>query len=659
MRYDNINPDNFLSQISTINPGIDTRLMGKAFQFTYNAHLGQKRESGDPYIMHPMQVSFILADLGLDSVTLAAGLLHDVLEDTSFKINDLKREFGPEITLLVQGVTKIEKYPYHSSSTRKHLQAENYRKLMISITRDIRVILIKLADRLHNMRTLDYLQDDKRNRIALETLEIYVPLANRFGIAKIQWELEDLSFKTLHHDEYKKIGMMVARKKNERDQYITTCKEKIFYLLHNNNIQAEVEGRSKHFYSIYLKHMIKKIKFEDILDLIGMRIIVNSIADCYKTLSLIQSEFDPLDKSLKDYIQRPKSNNYQSLHVVVSDSNEYKIEIQIRTRQMHVIAEEGIAAHWRYKEFYSCDRKNRKGEVLVAEMQNAFNQQLSWIRNLVREEHHKDSDSFLDSLHLNLYPDIIVVRTPGNDYIELRKNSTPLDFAFKIHSDIGFHCIGACINGKHKPVRTTLKTGDVVSILTSPQAKPSKDWLSIVTSAKTRQKIRAYFTRIELQTAISRGKELLTKKIRKHHLKLKNQDELLHIARVFKINDLKTFYAALGNEEITFSQVVEAWQKTQEGQPKAKAVPEREIEQLVLTMPEITIEEIDHLMVRFAKCCHPEPGCDIIGYTTRGRGITIHRTDCQNHGFLNLMKKEPERIIKVAWKKIPLKSPHG
>ena len=649
MKYFSFEQNCFLDELRKINSNLDFELMKKGYYFAQKAHLGQKRNSGEDYLTHPACVCHILAKLNLEAETLTAGLLHDVLEDTAYELKDIRKEFGEEIADLVNGVTKFNYYPYASKKNRPQIQAENYRKLLISISKDVRVLLIKLADRLHNMRTLDYMSEEKRKRIARETLDIYAPLANRFGIAKIQWELEDLAFKYLYPQQYHQLVKLVSIRREERESYINDINKEIKIKLKKNRIEAQVIGRSKHFYSIYKKSTTKKIRFEEILDLIGIRIIVPTVEDCYKSLGIIQTEFTPLKNSLKDYILQPKSNNYQSIHLVVSDIQNRKVEIQIRTKQMHYIAEEGIAAHWRYKELYHQDQMNRKGEIIVENLQSAYHEQLQWIRKFLKKQQDSDANSFLDSLKLNLFPDIIVVRTPQNDYIELRKESTCLDFAFKIHTEVGFHCIGALINGVHKPVRTKLKTGDIVQILTSPQAKPSKDWLKFITSSKAKQKIRSYFREIEWQDATNMGKELFQKRSRKYHLRIKTEDEILSIARKFKINDIRTFYAALGNKDLTFDSILRILNKDTVGLSDQESDAETIVE--LKDLPQITIEDIDQVLVRFAKCCNPKPGDEIVGYTTRGRGVTIHRKNCSNPGFLHLRQCEPERIIRVAWKK--------
>jgi GTP pyrophosphokinase len=655
VKYFSVNFNNFIQEAGKVHPQLDYKNLNKALIFAIEAHKRQKRESGEEYINHPVNVAYILVTMKMDTATVIAGLLHDVLEDTNYKHEDLVKHFGSEIADLVNGVTKIESFPYHTKEKRKELQAENFRKLLISITKDVRIILIKLADRVHNMRTLEYLPQYKQIRIARETLDIYAPLANRFGIAKIQWELEDLCFKYLYPNEYKKIIDKSSPGKKERHFFINDIIESIRNLLSQSKIEAEVMGRSKNLYSIYLKNIIKKIKFEEILDLIGIRIIVKSVEDCYKVLGVIQTKYTPIKKGFRDYISQPKPNGYQSLHIVVESEENKIIEIQIRTFEMHLVAEEGIAAHWKYKEFYNPPSKRRKKVTEVPQIQETFERQLTWIRTFLRAQDNQDPKTFLQSLKLNLYPDIIVVRTPENDYFQLQKHSTPIDLAFKVHTEVGFHCEGAFINGKLTPIRTELHTGDVVQIKTSPQAKPSKDWINIIRSAKSRQKVRSYFSQMELQEFLELGKEIFYKKSRKIHLKIKSEEKILEIARLLKVNDVKTFFIKLGKEEILFDEVKTVLEKSQlEDKDIVKPGEQIEFDDNILLSKRreakgIVIENIDSILIRYAKCCNPVPGDEIVGYTTRGRGLTVHREDCTNPGFVNLRKREPERITKVKW----------
>ena len=651
-----IDLEKFINEIKSIRDDIDLSLMKKvslqnAFLFAKNAHQEQMRESGKPYWEHPANVACILASMNMDSPTIIAGLLHDIIEDTKYTYEDISKAFGSEIADLVEGVSNLKKYHYKTHKSRKEQQAENFRKLLISITEDIRIILIKLADRLHNMRTIKYLDQEKIKRISQETLDIYAPLASRFGLAKIKWELEDLSFKYLYPDEYKNINEVISQKKEERDAYIREVVEPLKKYLDEDGIKAEVFGRSKHFYSIYRKKVRKNLDYEDIYDFAAIRIIVEKVEECYEVLGIIQTFFEPIKQRFRDYISRPKPNNYQSLHTVVIGPNARKVEVQIRTKEMNIIAEEGIAAHWHYKELKDTSDKSYQKKLKKTDLENSYHHQIVWIRKLLQQE--KSSDEFMDFMQLNLYPDIIVVQTPDSDFIKLPKHATPIDLAFAVHTDVGFHCIGAKVNGKFVPIRTLLHTGDVVEVLTSPQGHPSKDWLSFMKSSKAKQKIRTYFRHKELDDAIQLGEDIFLKNCRKIHYKFKNEEDILEIARRFKINDFKTFFAQIGKGDILFASIKEIIEEKQveenpiPEEPVFEELPDGSLERKVARG--VKIGGIDNLMIHYAKCCHPVPGDKIIAYTTRGRGITIHRQNCSNPGFIHLAKKEPERIMNVVW----------
>jgi len=651
-----IDLEKFINEIKSIRDDIDLSLMKKvslqnAFLFAKNAHQEQMRESGKPYWEHPANVACILASMNMDAPTIIAGLLHDIIEDTKYTYEDISKAFGSEIADLVEGVSKLKKYHYKTHKSRKEQQAENFRKLLISITEDIRIILIKLADRLHNMRTIKYLDQEKIKRISQETLDIYAPLASRFGLAKIKWELEDLSFKYLYPDEYKNINEVISQKKEERDAYIREVVEPLKKYLDEDGIKAEVFGRSKHFYSIYRKKVRKNLDYEDIYDFAAIRIIVEKVEECYEVLGTIQTLFEPIKQRFRDYISRPKPNNYQSLHTVVIGPNARKVEVQIRTKEMNIIAEEGIAAHWHYKELKDSSDKVYQKKLEKTIPEKSYHHQIVWIRKLLQQE--KSSDEFMDFMQLNLYPDIIVVQTPDGDFIKLPKHATPIDLAFAVHTDVGFHCIGAKVNGKFVPIRTLLHTGDVVEVLTSPQGHPSKDWLSFMKSSKAKQKIRTYFRHKELDDAIQLGEDIFLKNCRKIHYKFKNEEDILEIARRFKINDFKTFFAQIGKGDILFASIKEIIEEKQveenpiPEEPVFEELPDGSLERKVARG--VKIGGIDNLMIHYAKCCHPVPGDKIIAYTTRGRGITIHRQNCSNPGFIHLAKKEPERIMNVVW----------
>jgi len=651
-----INLENFIEEIKLVHDRIDEKILTEAFAFSKQAHKKQKRLSGEPFISHPANVAYILATLKTDTATIIAGLLHDILEDTDFVYEDLAEKFGTEIADLVEGVTKLEHFKYKTNLTQKEKQAENFRKLLISVTKDIRVILIKFADRLHNMRTIEHLEKSKIKRITEETLDIYVPLVNRFGIAKIKWELEDLCLKYLHPQEYQQIVEVIKEKRNERDEYLEAIIKPIKQFLKEAKIEAEVHGRSKHFYSIYRKKITRKVSYEDFFDFAAIRIVVDTVEQCYTSLGLIHAKYEPIERRFRDYIARPKSNNYQSLHTVVIGPKGKKVEIQIRTHQMHLIAEEGIAAHWRYKELQEYSDKTYLKEIKKNALHESFEGQINWIRNLLNQKSASNSSDFIEMLRLNLYPEIIVAISPNGDFIKLPKNATPVDFAFSIHTNVGLRCIGAKVNGRMVPIRSVLQSGDMVEIITSPRGNPSKDWLKFLKTSKARQKVRNYFHQKELEDAIYLGKEIFEKKCRKFHYKFKDKKEYSEIFRRFKINNIKSLFTLLGKGEILFSQIREIIDEKElerihdlQVEIEDLSVDEQLLEETRQKVQGIKIDEIDNLMLNYAKCCHPLPGDEIVGYTTRGRGITIHRADCINPGFLYSKKKEPERILPIQW----------
>ncbi len=659
MKYITLNKLNFFEEIQKVTDNIDLQFLQVAFDFTISAHEGQFRKSGEPYYIHPLNIAYILAFMKMDTSTIIAGLLHDVLEDTDYKYSDLEERFGKEITSLVDGVTKLQFYDYKKSPTREELQAENFRKMLISITKDIRVILIKLADRLHNMRTLEYMPKESQIRIAQETIDIYAPMANRFGVAKIKWELEDLCLKYLHNEEYKKIIKMINQKRDEREHYIQQLIIPIKRLLLEMGIQAEVYGRSKHFYSIFRKKKIRKVPYEDIYDFAAIRIIVDSVEQCYSVLGVIHTNYEPIGR-FRDYVARPKPNNYQSLHTIVITEENRKLEVQIRTKKMHLQAEEGIAAHWRYKELKKYTDKEIHNEGQKATGQKQFESQLAWIRNLLNQQVEGDSADFIEQLKLDLYPEIIVVMSPKGDLFELPKNSTPVDFAFCIHSDIGLSCIGAKINGKHVPLKTSLQSGDVVNVYTASKPMPSRDWLNFLKTSRARQKVRSYFHAKEMEDAIFLGKEIFEKKCRKKHYRFKTEASIVELLKKIKIHDIKHLYEKLGNGEILFEQIANAIEEIKEAKLN-KILPNIDLENDSINNEQedlasirkiaqgIKIEGVDNLMIRYAKCCNPVPFDKILGYTTRGKGITIHRENCQDNGFRRLLIEEHERIISVEW----------
>ncbi|HID96148.1 MAG TPA: bifunctional (p)ppGpp synthetase/guanosine-3',5'-bis(diphosphate) 3'-pyrophosphohydrolase [Candidatus Latescibacteria bacterium] len=604
----------------------DGEIVLRAYTFAEEVHRAQKRKSGEPSIVHCTEVAKILADLHLDPLTVAAGFLHDVLEDTDVTYSQLSTRFGEEIAKMVDGVTKVSGLHFKSKQAE---QVENFRKMFVSMARDVRVILIKFADRLHNMRTLWALSPEKQRQISIETRDIYAPLAHRLGIAKIKWELEDLSLKYLEPEVYKGLEEKINLTRGERENYIEEIKVPLYRELKNAGIEAEITGRPKNFHSLYGKMVRRNKPFEEIYDLFAIRIIVDSVKDCYHALGLVHAMYTPVTERFKDFIATPKSNMYQSLHTTVIGPRGEMVEIQIRTKEMHQIAEEGIAAHWRYKE--GKDREDKLDKKLV------------WFRHLLDWQHDTvDPTEFMEELKINLFEDEIFVFTPKGDLKQLPAGATPLDFAFAVHTDIGFHCFGAKVNGRMVSLGSPLKSGDTVEIITSPAQKPSRDWLNIVKTSKARSRIKRWLKTEEYLHSQQLGQEMLEREFRRKKLKLK-EDELLELALAFGIADLEHFFAAIGSGELSPIRVVS--KLVQEKQKKELLVPthlrkERE------PLAGIRIQSVKNLMIQLAKCCYPIPGDNIIGFITRGRGVSIHRIDCPN--IASLMN-DRERTLDVQW----------
>ncbi len=637
MKYEDYTAEEFFDRIRSFSAE-DRELIEEAYRFADTAHKGQKRDSGEPYITHPVNVAWILANMKTDAESVAAGLLHDVLEDTDRTAVDIEERFGASIARLVNGVTNLQHYTYSAGQSHMKKQAENFRKFLLSVVDDFRVLIIKMADRLHNMRTLDYLSRSRINRIASETLDIYAPLANRFGLAKMRWELEDLSFKHLMPDTYKQIAMLVNEKKEARERYIDMVLDPVRTLLENAGIQAVTTGRSKHLYSIYRKSIHRDTPFEDIYDLAAIRIIVGSIEQCYEVLGILHRNFEPIEHRFRDYIARPKVNQYQSLHTGVIGPLGRMVEVQIRTHEMHMIAEEGLAAHWKYKESQGSSFTNGAN----------FDEQLGWIRSILTQQASAPASEFLEFVKMNLYPEIIIAITPEGDYIKLPKGSTPVDFAFAVHTQLGFKTIGARINGKFVPLRTELKTGDRVEVITGSSPNPGKDWLEFMKSSRARQKVRSWLRRRELEDAIQLGKEIFEKRSRKAHLKFPDAEEFHAILKLMKITDENQLYARLGKGTLLFTDFEEAVRSHRDEPPADETDMEIEARE-IHEFQGVRIGQIDSLLIHYAKCCNPVPGDQILGYTTRGRGITVHRVDCPNKGFRKLIEDEKERIIPLQW----------
>ena len=624
--------DRFIKQVLEVNPKVNIDIIERAYRFSWTAHKDQTRKSGEPFLAHPASVALILAEQKLDSVTIAAGLLHDVLEDTTITKETIKKEFGEEIALLVDGVTKIQQFQMKS---RQERQAETYRKMLLSMAEDIRVIIIKFADRLHNLRTLKYLEPDKIAAIAAETLDIYAPLAHRLGMAKIKWELEDLAFKFLYAQEYKDIVSKVVASRDEREVLIEGFAEPLRKRLQEENIEATVIGRPKHFYSIYRKMVQRGKPFEGVYDLLALRVITTSVKACYHSLGVIHSLWRPIQDRFKDYISTPKSNGYQSLHTTVFGEKGTIIEIQIRTWEMNQIAEEGIAAHWLYKE---------NGEL---EKSSTDDSTLNWLKNLIEwQKDLTDSTEFYEFFKIDLFHAEIFVFTPKGDLISLPKGATVLDFAFAVHTALGLHCIGAKVDGKIEPINRSLKSGETIEILQSASKKPSADWLREIKTPKARSAIRRWLKTTGRQESIELGRKIVSTSYKKIRSSSPFIDHVAPLLQFLGVTNLDRLYELVGSGDLPISRVMRYFQ------PKniKRSVPSQMVSRLIRTFSGkskgVLVGGTDNLMVRFARCCNPVPGDEIIGFVTRGRGISIHRLDCPNAG---LFQDNEERKIQVNW----------
>jgi GTP pyrophosphokinase len=612
---------------------LDRDLLVRAYRFGEQAHRGQVRNSGEPYITHSVEVAKILANLQLDSITVACGLLHDVVEDTNVSIADVEAAFGREIASIVDGLTKIAKLP--SGGSKQDRQVESYRKLLLSIAKDARVIIVKLADRLHNMRTLDYLPDEKRRRIAAETRDLYAPLAHRFGMARLRWELEDLAFKHLEPEEYRSLAKKVAQKRGEREALIKQMREPLERALTRAGIHSvEVTGRPKHLWSIYKKMDQRERPYEEIYDLLAIRVLVDSVPDCYHALGVVHDQWTPVQERIKDYIAQPKSNGYQSLHTTVFGPGRQLYEIQIRTREMHRTADFGIAAHWRYKE----DARNS----------DELDRHLTWFRQVLElQMDAKTPDEFLEFLKLDLYQDEIFVFTPTGDVIQLPKGATPIDFAFAVHTEVGLHCAGAKVNGRIAPLSRALRNSETVEIITSPTAKPSRDWLAHVRTGRARHKIRQVLRKEEQQSATKLGQEILDREVKRRRLAKPSEDALDRAASELSLNDRTHLLASIGQGDINALQALKlVYPDLDAGTEPARPSAFDRIVDKMRGVKGVRIQGVDGLMVRYAQCCQPVPGDPVVGYVTRGRGVSIHRGDCPN---LLLLAHEPERRLEIDW----------
>lgn len=626
-----------IAEIKTYDPDVDEDLIRLGYSYATLAHQGQKRRSGEDYIIHPLGVAQILAELQLDAVTITAGLLHDVIEDTDVTLAELEKEFGKEVALLVDGVTKLSKIEFKS---KEEQQVENLRKMFLAMAKDIRVLLIKLADRLHNMRTLKYQTLEKQAEIAEETLEIFAPLAHRLGIFKLKWELEDLALRYLEAEQYYQLVQSINMKRQEREEYMNEVIEILKENLDEMEIEADIQGRPKHFYSIYNKMVKQGKNLNEIYDLIAVRVIVDTVRDCYATLGVIHSLWKPIPGRFKDYIAMPKPNMYQSLHTTVLGPRGEPFEIQIRTWEMHRTSEYGIAAHWRYKEGVStADRE--------------YEDKLSWLRQILEwQRDMRDAREFMDSLKIDLFSDRVYVFTPRGDVVELSAGSVPIDFAYRVHTDVGHRCIGAKVNGRIVPLDYELKTGDIVEILTSKNSGPSRDWLSIVKTSQAKNRIRQWFRKEVREENVSRGRELLEKEAKKHGLSEEDYrlSYLAGVAGKFNLQGIDELYLAISDGVITPNQVVV---KLRENLKKVSEIDEKTT---VPVLPwkgygkpsqGIRVKGIDNVMVRLSRCCNPLPGDEIVGYVTRGRGVSVHRVDCANAN--HYLSDDAGRMIEVAW----------
>ena len=636
--------EKFLDDLLLINPNINIELIKRAYTKAEGYHEGQLRKSGEPYLVHPVEVAKILAELGMDENTIVAGLLHDTVEDTSYSEQELKADFGEEVALLVDGVTKLGTLVYESKEER---QAENLRKMFLAMSKDIRVLIIKLADRLHNLRTINYMNDDKIKEKCKETLEIYAPLASRLGIYTMKFELEDIALKMLDPDAYYDLVSQVKIKKQQREENINKVISEIKESLNELKIHYDITGRSKHFYSIYRKMKYQSKQLEEIFDLTAIRIIVDSVKDCYAVLGVVHTMWKPIPGRFKDYIAMPKPNRYQSLHTTVIGDNGEPFEIQIRTYEMHRIAEYGIAAHWKYKEGVAEDREEGK---------------LAWLRQTLEwQKDMNDPKEFMETLKVDLFSNQVFVFTPKGDVIELPAGSTPLDFAFKIHSAIGVKCIGAKVNGKMVPIDHTLKNGNIIEIVTSSNSKgPSIDWLKIAQSSNARNKIRGWLKKESKSDNTDKGKEMLEKYTKRkgyESQQILRSQYINKCAKAFNLASADDLYTAIGSGGVLLSKVVTMLlgyyhddkqtelrkkEKTEQAEEGKKKVKKKE-------QTGVTVKGVDNLLIRFSKCCNPVPGDEIIGFITKGRGISVHRKDCVN--VLSLPEDERQRFIEVEWDK--------
>ncbi|MGV9425651.1 RelA/SpoT family protein [Streptomyces sp. NPDC003656] len=633
------------------------RQIERAYQVAERWHRGQKRKSGDPYITHPLAVTTILAELGMDPATLMAGLLHDTVEDTEYGLDDLRRDFGDVVALLVDGVTKLDKVKFGEAA-----QAETVRKMVVAMAKDPRVLVIKLADRLHNMRTMRYLKREKQEKKARETLEIYAPLAHRLGMNTIKWELEDLAFAILYPKMYDEIVRLVAERAPKRDEYLAIVTDEVQSDLRAARIKATVTGRPKHYYSVYQKMIVRGRDFAEIYDLVGIRVLVETVRDCYAALGTIHARWNPVPGRFKDYIAMPKFNMYQSLHTTVIGPNGKPVELQIRTFDMHRRAEYGIAAHWKYKQEAVAGASKVRSDAPKASGRGKDDHlnDMAWLRQLLDwQKETEDPGEFLESLRFDLSRNEVFVFTPKGDVIALPAGATPVDFAYAVHTEVGHRTIGARVNGRLVPLESTLDNGDLVEVFTSkaPGAGPSRDWLGFVKSPRARNKIRAWFSKERRDEAIEQGKDAIVRAMRKQNLPIQRiltGDSLVTLAHEMRYPDISALYAAIGEGHVSAQNVVQKLVQALGGEEAAseeidESVPPsrgRSRKRRSSADPGVVVKGVDDVWVKLARCCTPVPGDPIIGFVTRGSGVSVHRSDCVN---VESLSREPERILDVEW----------
>jgi guanosine-3',5'-bis(diphosphate) 3'-pyrophosphohydrolase len=626
----------------------DLKRIREAYEFAEQAHSGQVRKSGEPYILHPLAVADILVNMQMDSTSIIAALLHDVVEDTTVSLETVNEKFGKTCAMLVDGLTKLEKIKFKS---KEEHQNENYRKMFVAMAQDIRVILIKLADRLHNMRTLKHQSEEAQRRIADETLEIFCPIANRLGISAIKWEMEDIALRYLNPQQYYRIVNLMQKKRVEREQYIEDVIHSVSEKLSEMGIEPDISGRPKHIYSIYKKMTARNKQFNEIYDLLALRIIVENIKDCYATLGIIHTLWKPMPGRFKDYIAMPKSNMYQSLHTTVIGPKGEPLEVQIRTVEMHKTSEYGVAAHWAYKE----------GSVVPG---GSFEDKMSFFREILELQNDtEDASEFVESLKMDFFSDLVFVFTPKGEVIELPAGSVPLDFAYRIHTEIGNRTIGAKVNGRIVPLDYRLKTGDIIEILTSKHSYgPSQDWIKLAQSSHARSKIRQWFKKEKREENVEKGKEAIERELKKLGIEphtLMKETELMEVAKKFNFHEIEDMFSAVGFSGITAAQIVtrltekmrkEAEEAQQQALQLTNEIKEVKVPTEKKSRPThgVRVKGVDNLLVRFARCCNPVPGDVIVGYITRGRGVSVHREDCTNIPAVD-GSEEGNRLIEVEW----------